>query len=83
MFVHVPITIVCFHRRYRARIVSIHPLKIHFIDFGNIENADPSDLKCLPEDLMYIKPLVSCILYRIIRVIFIRDSRKLALTMCT
>lgn len=45
--------------RFRAKIMSLNPLKVAFIDFGNVENCQLSDLKILPNKYFKINDLVS------------------------
>lgn len=44
--------------RYRARIISVNPLEVYFVDFGNTELTEKKDLKILPDEYMKIDPLV-------------------------
>lgn len=48
--------VFCF--RYRAKIISVDPLEVYFVDFGNVEATKKSYLRMLPDELKKIDPLV-------------------------
>lgn len=49
--------------RFRARIVSVDPLKVYYIDFGNTESAQKNDLRMSPDEFAHICPLVCIAFY--------------------
>lgn len=46
--------------RYRGRVISTDPLKVHFVDWGNVEEFNSTDdVKVLPETFCKDLPMVS------------------------